>query len=386
MNIEKHIQINATFKSGKTELNVHTSIIKENKELDPTTIITCHNSDNNSYESYTNRQPTKERLKAIGITGDEADKLILLSNKKYVDPSTIKHRLGCNAREEAKEKLRKAILHNDESVPKEHILSLVSDELPDEINHSKYEKLTHKEQNLYEDVLTNNTIISNLGFVLGFIEAHKDILHAFTIEIHISSINYLEINICKKENTKSITVFVKELLASNRHECIHTNAIPFKNLDIKNGSNLYVFEDTFKDIDTYKFIPRVYDYTADYIKQPTKGTAIFYFNLKKEILDKQNMLLKKAVLGYKTMNKPGLTEDEIKLLSYPKRLIVKDSKKSSKYETSDNYDIDHIAIIDKDLDSLDVYVDDKVVISLKDAINLTKEVANSLAIDYKLKK
>ena len=65
---------------------------------------------------------------------------------------------------------------------------------------------------------------------------------------------------------------------------------------------------------------------------------------------------------------------------------MKDSKKSSKYETSDNYDIDHIAIIDKDLDSLDVYVDDKVVISLKDTINLTKEVANSLAIDYKLKK
>ena len=386
MNIEKHIQINAIFRNGKTELNIHTSVIKENAELDPTTIIACHNPDNNSYESYANRQPTKERLKVIGITGDEADKLILLSNKKYVDPSTIKHRLSCNTREDAREKLRKAILHNDKSVPKDYILSLVNGELPNEISHSEYEKLSKKEQNLYEDVFTNETVISNLGFILKLIERHRDILHAFTIEIHISSINYLEINICKKENTKSITVFVKELLASNRHECIHTNAIPFKNLDIKNESNPYVFEDTFKNIDTYKFIPRVYDYTADYIKQPTKGTAIFYFNLKKEILDKQNILLKKATSGYKTMNKPGLTEDEIKLLSYPKRLIVKDSKKSLKYETSDNYDIDHIAIIDKDLDSLDVYVNDKVVISLKDAINLTKEVANSLAIDYKLKK
>ena len=386
MNTSKHIQINAIFKSGKTKLNIYANVIKDNAELDPTTIITCHNPDNNSYESYENRKPTKERLKTIGITGDEADKLILLSNKKYVDPSTIKHKLLDNTRENAKEKLRKAILHHDESVPKEHILSLVSDELPDEIDNGEYEKLTHKEQNLYEDVLTNETVISNLNFILEFIEAHKDILYTFTIEIHVSSINYLEINIWKKENTKSITVFVKELLASNLHECIHTNAIPFKNLDIKNESNPYVFEDTFKNIDTYKFIPRVYDYTADYIKQPTKGTAIFYFNLKKEILDKQTMLLKKAVLGYKTMNKPGLTEDEIKLLSYPKRLIVKDSKKSSKYKTSDNYDIDHIAIIDKNLDSLDVYVDDKVVISLKDAINLTKEVANSLAIDYKLKK
>lgn len=386
MNIEKHIQINAIFKSGKTELNIHTSVIKENTQLDPTTIIVSHNPDNNSYESYANRQPTKDRLKVIGITGDEADKLILLSNKKYVDPSTIKHRLGCNTREEAKEKLRKTILHNDESIPKKHILSLVSDELPDEISHSEYEKLSKKEQNLYEDVFTNETVISNLGFILKLIERHRDILHAFTIEIHISSINYLEINISKKENNKSITASVKELLASDLQGCIHTNTIPFENLDVTSESNQYVFEDTFKNIDTYKFIPRVYDYTADYIKQPTKGTAIFYFNLKKEILDKQNMLLKKAVSGYKTMNKPSLTEDEIKLLSYPKRLIVKDSKKSSKYKTSDNYDIDHITIIDKDLDSLDVYVDDKVIISLKDAINLTKEVANSLAIDYKLKK
>lgn len=386
MNIEKHIQINAMFKSGKTELNIYANVIKENAELDPTTIITYHNPDNNSYESYENRKPTKDRLKVIGIAGDEADKLILLSNKKYVDSSTVKHKLLDNTRENAKEKLRKAILHHDESIPKEHILSLVNNELPDEIDNGEYEKLTHKEQNLYEDVLTNETVISNLNFILEFIEAHKDILYTFTIEIHISSINYLEINICKKENTKSITVFVKELLASNLHECIHTNAIPFKNLDIKNESNQYVFEDTFKNIDTYKFIPRVYDYTADYIKQPTKGTAVFYFNLKKEMLDKQNMLLKKAASGYRAMNKPGLTEDEIKLLSYPKRLIVKDSKKSLKYNTSDNYDIDHIAIIDTDLDSLDVYVDNKVVISLKDAINLTKEIVNSLTIDYKLKK
>ena len=382
MNIEKHIQINAIFKSGKTELNVHTSIIKENKELDPTTIITYHNSDNNSYESYANRQPTKDRLKVIGIKGDETDKLILLSNKKYVDPSTIKHRLGCNTREEAREKLRKAILHNDESVPKEHILSLVSNELPDEISHSEYEKLTHKEQNLYEDVFTNETIISNLNFVLELIENHKDILHTFIIEIHISSINYLEINICKKENDKSITASVKELLASDLQGCIHTNTIPFENLDITSESNQYVFKDTFKNIDTYKFIPRMDNYTADYIKQPTNGTALYYFKLKTKILDEQNMLLKKAASGYKKMDKPGLTEDEIKLLSYPKKLMARNSKKSLKYETEDNYDIDKIIVVDKDLDSLDAYIDNKVVISLKDAISLTKEVVGSLAIDY----
>lgn len=383
MNIEKHIQINAIFKSGKTKLNIHTSVIKENAELDPTTIIVSHNPDNNSYESYANRQPTKERLKVIGIAGDEADKLILLSNKKYIDPSTIKHRLGCNTNEEASEKLRKAILHNDKSIPKKHILSLVSDELPDEISHSEYEKLSNKEQNLYEDVFTNETVISNLGFILELIANHEDILHAFTIEIHISNINYLEINICKKENTNSITAYVKELLASDLQGCIHTNTIPFENLDITSESNQYVFKDTFKNIDTYKFIPRMDNYTADYIKQPTNGTTIYYFKLKTKILDKQNMLLKKATSGYKTTDKPGLTEDEIKLLSYPKKLIIKNSKKNEKYKTEDNYDIDKIIIVDKDLDSLDTYIDNKVVISLKDAINLTKEVVSSLAIDYK---
>lgn len=383
MNIEKHMQINAIFKSGKTELNIHTSVIKENAKLDPTTIIACHNPDNNSYESYANRQPTKERLKVIGITGDEADKLILLSNKKYVNPSTIKHKLGCNTREEAREKLRKAILHNDESVPKDYILSLVNGELPDEISHSEYEKLSKKEQNLYEDVFTNETVISNLGFILKLIERHRDILHAFTIEIHISSINYLEINISKKENNKSITASVKELLASDLQGCMHTNTIPFENLDITNESNQYVFKDTFKNIDTYKFIPRMDNYTADYIKQPTNGTALYYFKLKTKRLDEQNILLKKAASEYKKMDKHGLTEDEIKLLSYPKKLIVKNSKKSEKYETEDNYDIDKIIIVDKDLDSLDTYINNKVVISLKDAIDLTKEVVSSLAIDYK---
>ena len=119
-------------------------------------------------------------------------------------------------------------------------------------------------------------------------------MHAFTIEIHISNINYLEINICKKENNKSITASVKELLASNLQGCIHTNTIPFENLDITSKSNQYVFKDTFKNIDTYKFIPRMDNYTADYIKQPTKGTALYYFKLKAKILDEQNMLLKKA--------------------------------------------------------------------------------------------
>lgn len=124
------------------------------------------------------------------------------------------------------------------------------------------------------------------------------------------------------------------------------------------------------------------NYTADYIKQPTNGTALYYFKLKTKILDEQNMLLKKASSGYKTMDKHGLTEDEIKLLSYPKKLIVKNSKKNEKYETEDNYDFDKIIVVDKDLDSLDTYIDNKVVISLKDAIDLTKEVVSSLAIDY----
>lgn len=211
---------------------------------------------------------------------------------------------------------------------------------------------------------------------------HEDILYTYTMEIHLSSINYLEINISKRENTKSITASVKELLASDLQGCIHTNTIPFENLDITSESNQYVFKDTFKNIDTYKFIPRMDNYTADYIKQPTNGTAICYFKLKTKILDKQNMLLKKATSGYKTTGKHGLTEDEIKLLSYPKKLIARDSKKNKKYETSENYDMDKIIIVDKDLDSLDTYIDSKVVIKLKDAIDLTKEVVGSLAIDY----
>ena len=48
------------------------------------------------------------------------------------------------------------------------------------------------------------------------------------------------------------------------------------------------------------------------------------------------------------------------------------------------YEPIEIVFTDKDLESLDLYVDDKVAVSLEQAISLINTVVESLDIDYKL--
>lgn len=112
MKANKQIRINATLKNKNTELDIHVNVSKENAELDPMVIISCKETNNNLYDEYDKHIPTKNQLKAIGITDDDADKLITLSNYEYVDASTIQYKLLENQKESAKETLRKIISKN----------------------------------------------------------------------------------------------------------------------------------------------------------------------------------------------------------------------------------------------------------------------------------
>ena len=91
MKANKQIRINATLKNKDTELDIHVNISKENTELDPMVIISCKETNDNLYDEYDKHIPTKNQLKVIGITDDDADKLVTLSNYEYVDASTILH-------------------------------------------------------------------------------------------------------------------------------------------------------------------------------------------------------------------------------------------------------------------------------------------------------
>lgn len=80
MKANKQIRINTTLKNKDTELDIHVNVSKENAELDPMVIISCKENNDNLYDEYDKHIPTKNQLKAISITDNDADKLIMLSN------------------------------------------------------------------------------------------------------------------------------------------------------------------------------------------------------------------------------------------------------------------------------------------------------------------
>ena len=384
MKANKQIRINATLKNKDTELDIHVNVSKENAELDPMVIISCKENNDNLYDEYDKHIPTKNQLKAIGITNDDADKLVTLSNYEYVDASTIQYKLLENQKESAKETLRKMIIDNDGSVPKHHITALASDRLSDVIDHKTYETLTPDEKSLYETVMTNETVISNFKFIFEFIKKYKKLLDDLYIDIFIEAANNLEIKMCKNSHNNNLTVSVNEILMSDRYMYRQANTIPFANLDVTTKYGFPVFKDTFANVDTSKFLPKIYDYTANYLKSPNEGAITYRMKLTNKALNEQNALLVKAALNYEKTGNHGLTKDEIKLLSYFKNIVTSNWLKYTNFMKYKLYEPIEIVFTDKDLESLDLYVDDKVAVSLEQAISLINTVVESLAIDYKL--
>lgn len=384
MKANKQIRINATLKNKDTELDIHVNVSKENAELDPMVIISCKETNDNLYDEYDKHIPTKNQLKAIGITDDDADKLITLSNYDYVDTSTVQYKLLKNQKESAKETLRKMIIDNDGSVPKHHITALASDRLSDVIDHKTYETLTSDEKSLYETVMTNETVISNFKFIFEFINKYKELLEDLYMDIFIEAANSLEIKMCKNSHNNNLTVSVNEILISDRYMYRQANTIPFANLDVTTKYGFPVFKDTFANADTSEFLPKIYDYTADYLKSPNEGAITYRMKLTNKALNEQNTLLVKAALNYEKTGNHGLTNDEIKLLSYLKNIVTSNWLKYTNFMKYKLYEPIEIVFTDKDLESLDLYVDDKVAVSLEQAISLINTVVESLAIDYKL--
>lgn len=382
MKANKQIRINATLKNKNTELDIHVNVSKENAELDPMVIISCKETNNNLYDEYDKHIPTKNQLKAIGITDDDADKLITLSNYEYVDASTIQYKLLENQKESAKETLRKIIINNDGSVPKNHIIALASDRLSDVIDHTTYETLTLDKKSLYETVITNETIISNFKFIFEFINKYKELLEDLYMDIFIEAANSLEIKMCK--NNDNVTVSVNEILISDRYPYRQANTIPFANLNVTTKYGFPVFKDTFANEDTSEFLPKIYDYAADYLKSPNESTITYRMKLTNKALSEQNALLVKAALNYEETGNHGLTKDEIKQLSYSKDIVTSNWLGYTNFMKYKLYEPIEIIFTDKDLESLDLYVDDKVTVSLEKAINLMNTVVDSLAIDYSL--
>ena len=382
MKANKQIRINAILKNRNTELNIRINVSKENTELDPMVIILCKEDNDNLYDEYDKHIPTKDQLKVMGITDDDAGKLIKLSNYEYVDTSTVQYKLLEGIKENAKETIRKIIIDNDEFIPKHHILALASDRLSDVIDHKTYKTLTSDEKSLYETAVTNETVISNFKFIFEFISKYKKLLENLYMDIFIEATNSLEIKMSKNTNDNNIKVYVNEILISDEYLCIQANTIPFANLDITTKYSFPVFEDTFANANTSEFLPKINNYTANYLRHPTEGTITYRMKLTNKALNEQNALLVKAALNYEKNNSHGLAKDELKLLSYPKNIVTSDWREYTNYIKHNLYELIETTFTDKDLESLDLYVDSKKTVSLEKAISLVNAVIDSLAIDY----
>ena len=382
MKVNKQIRINAILKNRNTELNIRINVSKENTELDPMVIILCKEDNDNLYDEYDKHIPTKDQLKAMGITDDDAGKLIKLSNYEYVDTSTVQYKILDGIKENAKETVRKIIIDNDEFIPKHHILTLASDRLSDIIDHKTYETLTSDEKSLYETVMTNETVISNFKFIFEFISKYKKLLEDLYMDIFIDATNSLEIKMSKNTNDNNIKVLVNEILMSDEYLCRQANTIPFANLDITTKYSFPVFEDTFANANTSEFLPKINNYTANYLRRPTEGTITYHIKLTDKTLNEQNALLVKAALNYEKNDSHGLTQDELKLLSYPKNIVTSDWREYTNYMKHNLYELIEKTFTDNELESLDLYVDSKKTVSFDKAIILMNAVVDSLAIDY----
>ena len=382
MKVNKQIRINAILKNRNTELNIRINVSKENTELDPMVIILCKEDNDNLYDEYDKHIPTKDQLKAMGITDDDAGKLIKLSNYEYVDTSTVQYKILDGIKENAKETVRKIIIDNDEFIPKHHILTLASDRLSDIIDHKTYETLTSDEKSLYETVMTNETVISNFKFIFEFISKYKKLLEDLYMDIFIDATNSLEIKMSKNTNDNNIKVLVNEILMSDEYLCRQANTIPFANLDITTKYSFPVFEDTFANANTSEFLPKINNYTANYLRRPTEGTITYHIKLTDKTLNEQNALLVKAALNYEKNDSHGLTQDELKLLSYPKNIVTSDWREYTNYMKHNLYELIETTFTDNELESLDLYVDSKKTVSFDKAIILMNAVVDSLAIDY----
>lgn len=384
MKANKQIRINAILKNRDTELNIRINVSKENTELDPMVIILCKKDNDNLYDEYDKHIPTKNQLKTMGITDDDAGKLIRLSNYEYVDVSMVQYKILDGIKENAKETIRKIIIDNDEFIPKHHILALASDKLSDVINHKTYETLTSDEKSLYETAVTNETVISNFKFIFEFISKYKKLLENLYMDIFIEATNSLEIKMSKNTNDNNIKVSVNEILISDEYLYRQANTIPFANLGITTKYSFPVFEDTFANANTSEFLPKINNYTANYLRHPTEGTITYHIKLTDKTLNEQNALLVKAALNYEKTGSHSLTKDEIKALSYPKNIITSDWREYTDYMKHELYELIETTFTNKELESLDLYVDSKKTVSLEQAISLINTVVESLAIDYKL--
>lgn len=321
------IKLNYTIKNNGIQIQF---IMHKNKYNDLTYAL---NINKKRIFSCTAKDYIVEALETFGFTESEIKTLATIIKYKACSENSLICYLDKRKYEAELEHMKdtlKDILAfgkpSDKSFPRNKDINFLEQTLKPKLSIKEYEDLNnHIETDglnrLYtvEPVNECDEAINITKFVLGLLIKYKKYTDTksdpMSLEIEIMNDNNSDLSLSFKESAnKEIEVYIIEYIRTNGCSYINANNIAFDKLDTP-GQKL--FEDTFKNIDSSKYLTSVNPSSVkDYLSKPDALINHCNMVLKKKTIDKVNELTNTLLLEYIYHGKlPKISNKTRKLLS-----------------------------------------------------------------------
>ena len=291
-----------------------------------------------------------EALETFGLTESEIKTITTIIKYKACSENSLICYLDKRKYEAELERMKdilKDILAfskpSDKSFPRNKYINFLEQTLKPKLSIKEYKDLnnhieTEGLNRLYtvEPVNECEEAINITKFVLGLLIKYKKYTYTnsnpMSLEIEIMNDNNSDLSLSFKESAnKEIEVYVIEYIRTNGCSYINANNIAFDKLDTP-GQKL--FEDTFKNIDSSKYLTSVNPNSVkDYLSKPDALINHYNMVLKKKTIDKINELTNTLLLEYIYHDKlPKISNKTRKLLSLEK--YAGDNRPNKNYNIS----------------------------------------------------
>lgn len=328
--IQTKIKLNYTIKNNGIQIQF---TMRKNKYNDLTYTL---NINKKRIFSCTAKDYIIETLETFGLTESEIQTLATIIKYKACSEDNLICYLDKHKYETELERIKdilKDILTfskpSDKSFPRNKDINFLEQTLKPKLSIKEYEDLNnHIETEGLERFYTVEPInecdeaINITKFVLGLLIKYKKYTYTnsnpMSLEIEIMNDNNSDLSLSFKESAnKEIEVYVIEYIRTNGCSYINANNIAFDKLDTP-GQKL--FEDTFKNIDSSKYLTNVNPNSVkDYLSKPDALINHYNMVLKKKTIDKVNELTNTLLLEYIYHGKlPKISNKTRKLLSLEK--------------------------------------------------------------------
>lgn len=373
------IKLNYTLKNNGIQIQF---IMRKNKYNDLTYTL---NINKKRIFSCTAKDYIIETLETFGLTESEIQTLATISKYKACSEDNLICYLDKHKYETELERMKdilKDILTfskpSDKSFPRNKDINFLEQTLKPKLSIKEYEDLNNhieteglKRFYTVEPINECEEAINITKFILSLLVKYKEYTdtssNPMSLEIEIMNDNNSDLSLSFKESAnKEIEVYVIEYIRTNGCSYINANNIAFDKLDTP-GQKL--FEDTFKNIDSSKYLTSVNPSSVkDYLSKPNALINHYNMVLKKKTIDKVNELTNTLLLEYIYHGKlPKISNKTRKLLSL------------ENYAGSDrpnkNYDISSYKVFNADKYLKELQTDSKEVkIDYKDFCKIIQTI------------